>query len=42
MNDDCILGHSWECYSGDDMVCINCDAEGRVEVTFEPEDDDED
>jgi hypothetical protein len=36
---DCYGHHSWEVYSGDYVVCVECDAEGRVDVTYEPEDD---
>jgi hypothetical protein len=39
MSDECILGHSWEVYSGDIMNCIECGAVGEVEVTYEPEDE---
>jgi hypothetical protein len=35
MEDDCALGHSWECFSGDLMVCIYCDTEGEVRVMEE-------
>jgi hypothetical protein len=35
-SDECVLGHAWECFSGDTMNCINCDAEGEVRVTYEP------
>jgi len=38
---NCVLGHSWEVWSGDDVVCIYCDAEGRVVVTSEPTDAEE-
>lgn len=38
-NDECVLGHAWEVYSGDCVNCINCDAVGEVTVTYEPEDD---
>lgn len=41
MSDTCVLGHSWEVYSGDTVNCIECDAEGEVRVTFEPEEDDD-
>lgn len=41
MRDSCVLGHCWECYSGDEMVCIECDATGTVQVTYEPSEDDE-
>lgn len=37
---ECILGHCWECFSGDDFVCTECGAEGTMHVTWEPEDDD--
>lgn len=27
---DCSLGHCWEVFSGDIMVCNECDLEGEV------------
>jgi hypothetical protein len=39
-DDSCVFGHSWEVYSGDEVTCIECDATGRVEVLYEPSDDD--
>jgi hypothetical protein len=41
-SDTCALGHSWEVTSGDFVECIECGAEGEVQVTSEPDDDDED
>jgi 7-cyano-7-deazaguanine synthase in queuosine biosynthesis len=39
-SDACVFGHSWECYSGDVMNCIECDATGEVQVTYEPTEED--
>lgn len=36
----CELGHSWEVFSGDQVVCIECDATGEVELTWDPDDGD--
>lgn len=42
MSDECYLGHAWEVFSGDSVNCIHCDAEGEVQVTYEPDDDESD
>jgi hypothetical protein len=41
MSDECIRGHFWEVYSGGIMNYIECGAEGEVQITYDPENEEE-
>jgi hypothetical protein len=39
MTDNCEVGHSWEVYSGDGLVCIFCDVEATAVIDEDDGDD---